>query len=78
MTVHRDYMVHKPSGPSATKRFLDQRLVPLTVNAVGALEVGLYRVSDRMGIRPAVITTGLMVGASILLMSRWRRPRYRR
>ncbi|MGI4800899.1 MAG: hypothetical protein ACRYG8_44120 [Janthinobacterium lividum] len=72
MTIHPDYMLKKPSGPSASKQFLDQRVVPLAVNAVGALEVGLYRVSDRTGIRPALLMTGLTAGFSFLLMSRWR------
>ena len=72
MTIHRDYMLKKPSGPSMPKRFLDQRLVPLAVSAVGVLEVELYRVSDRTGIRPALLMTGLMAGVSFLLLSRWR------
>jgi len=69
VTVHPDYMLKKPSGPSAPKLFLDQRVVPFGVNVAGALEAGLYRFADRTGIRPALIVTGLMVGVSALLMS---------
>lgn len=72
MAIHRDYMLQKASGPSAPKQFLDHRIVPLAVNAAGALEVGLYRVSDRTGIRPAVIVTGVLAGVSLLLVSQWR------
>jgi hypothetical protein len=58
MTVGRDYLLNKPSPPSAPKLFLDHQIVPRVVNAAGAVEVALDRASVRTGIRPAAIVAG--------------------
>ncbi len=73
MTVGRDYLLNKPSPPSASKLFLDQQIVPLVVNAAGALEVALDRASVRTGIRPAAIVAGslgLLSLAAVYLLRR--------
>ena len=59
MVVGRNYMLKKPSGPSAPKVYLDTQVVPFAVNAVGGLEVALNRVSARTGIRPVLILAGV-------------------
>lgn len=58
MLVDRDYLLKKPSGPSAPKLFLDTRIVPAGVNALGSVEVALSRLAARTGIRPAFILVG--------------------
>jgi hypothetical protein len=74
VTVGRDYMLEKPSGPSAPKLFLDTKIVPMAVNAAGSLEVALDRASARTGIRPSLILTGLVGLASIVLLGLALRP----
>ena len=58
MLVDRDYLLKKPSGPSAPKLFLDTQIVPAAVNSLGGVEVALSRVSARTGIRPAFVLAG--------------------
>lgn len=55
--VDRDYLLKKPSGPSAPKLFLDTQVVPAGVNTLGSVEVALNRVAARTGVRPALILT---------------------
>jgi hypothetical protein len=69
MTVGRDYLLKKPSGPSGPKLFLDTRVVPLAVNVAGGLEVALDRAAHRTGLRPAVMLAGI---ASLLSLAAWR------
>ena len=72
--IGRDYLLKKPSRPSAPKLFLDTQLVPLAVNAAGGVEVALDRASARTGLRPAVIVAGVMSLVSFGLF-RWLRHR---
>ena len=65
MTVGRDYMLKKTTGPSAPKFFIDTELVPRLVNAVGRGEVMLDRTAVRLGVRPSVLVAG---AAGILAM----------
>ena len=65
MTVGRDYMLKKTTGPSAPKFFIDTELVPRLVNAVGRGEVMLDRTAVRLGVRPSVLDAG---AAGILAM----------
>jgi hypothetical protein len=67
MVVGRDYMLEKPSGPSAPKLFLDTKVVPAAVNSLGSLEVVLDRASARTGLRPGVLLAGAVGLASIAL-----------
>lgn len=67
MIIGRDYLLKKPSGPSAPKLFLDTRVVPLAVNLAGGLEVALDRASARTGVRPAVILAGVTGVLSFVL-----------
>ena len=59
LIIGRDYLLKKPSGPSAPKLFLDTQIVPLAVNVAGGLEVALDRASARTGVRPALILAGI-------------------
>ena len=67
MVVGRDYMLKKPSGPSAPKLFLDTKVVPAAVNLLGSMEVALDRASARTGLRPRVLLAGSLGVASIAL-----------
>ena len=73
MVVSRDYMVRKPSGPSAPKRFLDTRIVPRLVNAAGSGEVLLDRAARRTGVRPSLILAGIGAGVALLTTNAMRR-----
>ena len=69
MLVDRDYLLKKPSGPSAPKLFLDTRIVPAGVNTLGSVEVALNRVAARTSIRPALI---LAAGAGAIVYGLFR------
>jgi hypothetical protein len=62
MVVDRDYMLKQQSGPSPPKLFLDTKVVPAVVNALGSVEVGLARASARTG----VSATGILASAAAL------------
>jgi hypothetical protein len=59
MVVGRDYMLKKPTGPSAPKLFLDTKLVPAAVNVLGATEVALNRASARTGLSSGMLLAGV-------------------
>lgn len=65
MTVDRDYMLKKTSGPSAPRFFIDTQLVPRLVNVIGRREVMLDRTAVRLGVRPSVLVAG---AAGVLAM----------
>ena len=67
MTVGRDYMLKKTTGPSRAKYVLDTKVVPGLVNAAGGAEVLLDRAAVRLGQRPAVLVAGAAGLAAALL-----------
>ena len=75
MTVGRDYLMKQPAGPSAPKLYLDTRIVPRAVNAVGSLEVALDRAAVRTGLRPAALLTGGAAAALLTVLGLWRKRR---
>ncbi|KQO57286.1 hypothetical protein [Sphingomonas sp. Leaf257] len=74
MTVGRDYMLKKTTGPSAPKFFIDTQIVPRLVNAIGRGEVLLDRSAVRLGVRPSILVAGA-AGALALLILGTRRGR---
>jgi hypothetical protein len=74
MLIGRDYLLEKPPGPSAPKRFFDQRVVPLAVNMASSLEFALDDAARRTGLRPVVILSATTVTAALLV---WRLVRSR-
>jgi hypothetical protein len=68
LIIGRDYLLKKPSGPSAPKLFLDTQVVPLAANIAGGIEVALDRVSVRSGVRPALILAGAAGLASLAVI----------
>ncbi|WP_454280651.1 hypothetical protein [Sphingomonas sp. Marseille-Q8236] len=68
MTVGRDYMLKKTTGPSAPKFFIDTQLVPRLVNAIGRGEVLLDRSAVRLGVRPSVLAAGAACVMAVLLL----------
>ncbi|TXN02786.1 hypothetical protein FV242_13875 [Methylobacterium sp. WL64] len=66
MTVGYDYMLRKPSGPSAPKMFLDTRVVPAVVNIAGGVEVALNRASARTGLHPMLLLVGIATAAIVV------------
>ncbi|MBB4619780.1 hypothetical protein [Sphingomonas abaci] len=73
MTVGRDYMLKKTSGPSGPKYLLDTKVVPRLVNTAGTAEVWLDRAAVRLGQRPAVLVAGAAGLAAALLFGALRR-----
>lgn len=69
MSVSRDYMTHKGSGPSAPKLFLDTKVVPRLVDAAGTVEGRLDRVARATGMRPSLLLA-CAVGALSLAAAR--------
>lgn len=74
MTVEPNYMLEKPSGPSRSKLFLDQTVVPALANAAGAVEGGMER-AVIVARRNPVLAVGLATGLG-LVVSRWRARRH--
>lgn len=74
MIISRDYLLTKPSGPSAPKLFFDTQVVPLAANIAGGLEVALDRAATRTGVRPAVILAGAtgLIGFGLFQLIRHR------
>ena len=68
MTVGRDYMLKKTTGPSAPKFFIDTELVPRLVNAVGRGEVMLDRSAVRLGVRPSILVAGAASALALLIL----------
>lgn len=64
------YMLHKPSGPSAPKVFLDQKVVPAMIDASGALEGVLERVAVAARRMPiATLAASLGIGTLVTLLT---------
>jgi hypothetical protein len=80
LIIGRDYLLKKPSGPSAPKLFLDTQVVPLAANLAGAVEVALDRAAARTGVRPAVILAGAtgLIGLGLFRLLTHRTSAYRR
>jgi len=68
MTVGRDYMLKKTTGPSAPKFFIDTQIVPRLVNTVGRGEVMLDRSAVRLGVRPSILVAGAAGVLALLLL----------
>jgi len=73
MSVGRDYMVKKTTGPSVPKLFLDTRIIPRLVNTAGGAEVLLDRVATRTGLRPLLILAGAAGGVALFAIGALRR-----
>ncbi len=65
--VSRAYLLDKPGGPSTPKLFLDQTIMPILINAAGAVEGLLERVAVRTRKRP-IHTLGAALGLGTLTM----------
>ncbi|HJO65255.1 MAG TPA: hypothetical protein QF469_07930 [Sphingomonas sanguinis] len=68
MTVGRDYMLKKTTGPSAPKFFIDTQIVPRLVNTVGRGEVMLDRSAVRLGVRPSILVAGAAGVLALILL----------
>ncbi len=66
MLIDRDYMLEKPSGPSTSKLFLDQTVVPALANTAGAVEGGVERVVVATRRNP-LLAVGIVVGIGLAL-----------
>lgn len=62
--VTQRYMLERRPPPSRGKLFLDQRVIPLAIDAAGSCEVALQRLSRRSGLNPVVL---IGIGAGLLL-----------
>lgn len=73
--VDKSYMLEKPPGPSPAKRYLDQVVVPFAMDLAGAGEVAVQNLSQRTGVRPAVLVGGMAGGVALLVVLAVRRGR---
>jgi hypothetical protein len=64
--IEPDYLVHKPAGPPAPKRFVGQQVVPSLIDAAGSLETVLERISIRVRRSPGP-ALGIAAGSGLLL-----------
>ncbi len=68
--VDRGYMLERRPPPSALKRFVDLSLIPVAIDAVGAVESVLEQVAVRGRRRPVAtvgVAFGLGCGAAMLV-----------
>ena len=64
--VDKSYMLSEPPGPSALKVKWDQQAIPLLIDAAGAVEVQLEKVSATVRRLPL---TCLLVAAGVGLLA---------
>ncbi len=64
--VSSDYMLKKPSRPSAPRLLLDQRVLPALIDLAGGVEARLERIAARTRLLPL---TGLSAGLGIGLLA---------
>ncbi len=68
--VDRDYMLKKGAGPSAPKLFLDQTVIPVAIDAAGAVEGVLEQVAVRVRRTPvAALAAALGTGTLVTLLA---------
>ena len=68
--VGRDYMLKKGAGPSAPKVFLDQKMLPVAINAAGAVEGVLEKLAVRVRRKPVVaLAAALGTGTLVTLLA---------
>jgi hypothetical protein len=64
--INPNYLLHRPGAPSAPKRFLDRQVIPLLIDAAGALETTVERMA--IGVRQSPgRSMGIAMGAGMLL-----------
>ena len=72
--ISRDYLLKKEGGPSAPKLFLDQTVIPMAIDAAGAVEGALERVAVRVRRMPvSALMAALGSGTLITLLALPRR-----
>ena len=75
--VDKSYMLEKPPGPGPAKTFLDQVVLPFAIDLAGSGEVAIQRLSERSGIRPAVLVGGIAGGVALVIALAFaRQPRH--
>ena len=63
--VSRTYMTAQPPPPTTLKRFLDQEAFPWAINAAGAVEGVLWRMSEAARRQPAIaVLAAIALGAA--------------
>ena len=68
--IDRDYLLKKGAGPSAPKLFLDQKVIPMAIDAAGAVEGVLERVAVRVRRRPvSALAAALGTGTLVTLLA---------
>ncbi|MGA9864838.1 MAG: hypothetical protein WBQ75_00180 [Acetobacteraceae bacterium] len=74
--VGSNYIEDKSSPPSGPKRFFDQQVLPVAIDAAGSVESVLESLAEYIRGRPTG-TLGLALGLGILLAVLAPRPRRR-
>ena len=68
--ISRDYLLKKEGGPSAPKLFLDQKVIPVAIDAAGAVEGALERVAVRVRRMPvSALAAALGTGTLVTLLA---------
>lgn len=67
--VSKNYLLHKPEGPSAPKRFFDQEIIPAIANMLGSGEGALLAASRRIERKPGqALLFAFFAGALVSLL----------
>jgi len=77
--VDRDYLIEKPPGPGPLKQYLDLTVLPLLIDAAGAVEAVAERAAVQVRQRPIVgIGVAFGLGCGLALLGEGEQSRERR
>jgi len=72
--VSSHYLLRKTEAPSGLKQFLDQRVIPATIDGAACVDMALVNASQRIRQNPVMaIGLALGIGASLAFAFRHRR-----
>lgn len=64
--VSQSYVLEKPPPPSAAKVFFDQRVMPVAIDAAGAVEARVERLAGHARRQP-IVAVSVAIGVGVLL-----------
>jgi hypothetical protein len=70
--VSTTYLERKPAGPSPLKRFFDQRVMPVAIDAAACLDIGVANAGRQMR-RTPMLGLALLLGIGVLVGAATRR-----
>jgi hypothetical protein len=69
--VTSTYLLRRPAPPRRWKRFFDQRVMPITIDAAAFLDMGAVRASEQVRRNPVIIL-GVAVAVGCLIVGMFR------